>query len=140
MKKMKTASPGQVIFKLNPIIRGWAEYYKYANSSKTFRDLNSKLWSLFFSWLTHKYPRSSRTSLYKNHFLSSGRSHIPKGYLNENGKSTLIKLISFQDCRIVKYTQVRESVSLREKIDNMKIRSKRTTHKRSTNIIGGNTR
>jgi RNA-directed DNA polymerase len=43
LKKMRTASAAQVITKLNPMIIGWAEYYKYANSTRTFRQLDSNL-------------------------------------------------------------------------------------------------
>jgi RNA-directed DNA polymerase len=115
LKRMKTASAGQVILKLNPMIRGWAEYYKYANSTRIFRKMDSKMWSLYFGWLTHKYPRASRIYLYKTHFMHIGRSHVPKGHVKEEGRSTVVKLISFQDTKVSKYTVIRSSPSLKSK-------------------------
>ncbi|RKZ41898.1 MAG: group II intron reverse transcriptase/maturase [Gammaproteobacteria bacterium] len=34
--KMKSVSPDDLIIRLNPVIRGWANYYQYINSSPTF--------------------------------------------------------------------------------------------------------
>lgn len=109
-KKMRTVTPGQLIELLNPIIRGWSEYYKYANSTRTFRQLDRKLWSLYFGWLIHKYPRTARSILYKTNFTYSGinltknNTHIPCGHVKDGERIRYVLLKSFQDVKTTKYT------------------------------------
>jgi RNA-directed DNA polymerase len=108
-KKMRTVTPGQLIELLNPIIRGWSEYYKYAHSTRTFKQLDRKLWSLYFGWLVHKYPRTARSVLYKTHFinldvhLTKNISHIPCGHLKDGERMKYVQLKYFQDVKATKY-------------------------------------
>ncbi|WP_328911761.1 MULTISPECIES: group II intron reverse transcriptase/maturase [unclassified Streptomyces] len=50
-----------VVKRLNPILRGWATYYRSGVSKKTFRDLDDYLWKLTFKWARHTHPRKSKT-------------------------------------------------------------------------------
>lgn len=44
---------------LNAVLRGWANYYKYAaDSSKVFNDLDSFVWDKLTDWLGRKYKMS----------------------------------------------------------------------------------
>jgi hypothetical protein len=42
-----------VIATLNPIIRGWAAYYRNAVSSRAFAELDDHLWRLTYKWASH---------------------------------------------------------------------------------------
>ena len=44
---MRGSNAGAVIARINPIIRGWAAYYRGVVSSKVFNALDNHLW-----WLT----------------------------------------------------------------------------------------
>jgi RNA-directed DNA polymerase len=45
-----------VIKRLNPIIRGWAAYYRTQASSKTFGSLDHYLWQLTYKWAAFSHP------------------------------------------------------------------------------------
>ncbi len=45
-----------VIKRLNPIIRGWAAYYRTQASSKTFGALDHYLWQLTYKWAAFSHP------------------------------------------------------------------------------------
>jgi RNA-directed DNA polymerase len=47
----------QLIHALNPILRGWANYYRHAASSRCFAYLSHYLWWRVIRWLRKKYPR-----------------------------------------------------------------------------------
>jgi hypothetical protein len=47
----------QLIHVLNPILRGWANYYRHAASSRCFAYLSHYLWWRVIRWLRKKYPR-----------------------------------------------------------------------------------
>ncbi|WP_128382279.1 group II intron reverse transcriptase/maturase [Streptomyces cavernae] len=49
-----------VIAKLNPIIRGWAAYYRGVVSSEAFASLDFHMWKLTYKWAKHSHPKKSK--------------------------------------------------------------------------------
>jgi RNA-directed DNA polymerase len=47
----------RLIHALNPILRGWANYYRHAASSRCLACLSHYLWWRVIRWLRKKYPR-----------------------------------------------------------------------------------
>jgi RNA-directed DNA polymerase len=63
-----------VIAKLNPIIRGWAAYYRGVVSSEVFASLDSHVWKLVYKWARHTHPNKPRgwvTARYFGRFNTS---------------------------------------------------------------------
>ncbi|MCC5667058.1 hypothetical protein LC653_25010 [Nostoc sp. CHAB 5784] len=50
---------GAVIFKLNPIIRGWANYYRTVVSSEIFGDLDNWMFRREKRWIKRSHPSKS---------------------------------------------------------------------------------
>ena len=50
LRQLRSASQEEVIKDLNPIIWGWAAYYKTANSSRTFKRCDHVLWRQLMGW------------------------------------------------------------------------------------------
>lgn len=57
-----------VIKRLNPIIRGWAAYYRTQVSSDTFNALDSYLWTLTYKWAKLSHPNKSRHWVISRYF------------------------------------------------------------------------
>lgn len=47
----------ELIYALNPILRGWANYFRHAASKRCFAYLSYYLWWRVMRWLRKKYPR-----------------------------------------------------------------------------------
>jgi RNA-directed DNA polymerase len=47
-----------LLARLNPVLRGWANYFRHGVSSRTFDYLNSWSWWRVVNWLRHKHPKS----------------------------------------------------------------------------------
>jgi RNA-directed DNA polymerase len=47
---------GQVLRKLNPILRGWAAYFRYGASKQTFSYLGWYAWWRMIYWIRRKHP------------------------------------------------------------------------------------
>jgi len=53
---------------LNPIIRGWAYFYRHATGAKhVFSEIDNYIWHTIFRWLRKKHPRTSNGKLYKRY-------------------------------------------------------------------------
>jgi RNA-directed DNA polymerase len=59
MRSLRGANARTVIVRLNPIIRGWAAYYRIAVSSEVFASLDDYMWKLAYKWSRHSHPNKS---------------------------------------------------------------------------------
>lgn len=60
-RSLRGSNAGAVLARLNPIIRGWAAYYRPVVSSKTFCSLDNYVWKLTYKWATYSHPNKSKT-------------------------------------------------------------------------------
>lgn len=68
------SSPTQdaLIQRLNPLIKGWATYYRGAVAKETFTDLDHFAWHRTWRWALRRHPRKRRTWVKERYF---GRLH-----------------------------------------------------------------
>jgi RNA-directed DNA polymerase len=85
-------SPGQVIEVLNPILRGWGQYYSQVSSTEAFAKVDYVVWLAYLYWLKKKYPRTAVKKLMRIHFEKVGNSLIPIGTIVKNGKTSKVSL------------------------------------------------
>ena len=77
LRALRGASPIEVISKMNPIIRGQANYYRSGASKTTYQALDSHLWQHLYKWARRRHPGKSRrwvTARYFGQFNSSRRN------------------------------------------------------------------
>ncbi|AMW29721.1 group II intron reverse transcriptase/maturase [Arthrospira platensis] len=78
IKQLKTAPQSALISKLNPIIRGWSNYYSGVVSMETFNKLDDVIWQMLRAWTVSRCGKASYKKL-SNYFrpgkvkLSNGR-------------------------------------------------------------------
>lgn len=71
-RAMRGATPGALIRALNPIIRGWAAYYRTMVSSRAFARLDDYVWKLAYKWAKRRHPRKPKKWITTRYF---GRFH-----------------------------------------------------------------
>jgi RNA-directed DNA polymerase len=71
-KQAKGATPGQLIDKLNPVLRGWANYHRHVICSETFRQLDSFVWRRLFRWSKLRHPNKTGRWITQRYF-----PHLP---------------------------------------------------------------
>ena len=59
MWSLRGVNARAVIQRLNPIIRGWAAYYRTVVSSEAFAGLDDYMWKLTYKWARHVHPNKS---------------------------------------------------------------------------------
>jgi RNA-directed DNA polymerase len=60
IKSWLSKSPESLIAKLNPVLRGWAEYHKGVVAKKTFSTLDNQIYWRLMRWGLRRHPRKTR--------------------------------------------------------------------------------
>jgi RNA-directed DNA polymerase len=70
VKANKALPAGKLIAKLNPIIRGWANYHRHGVSKKAFSSVDEEIYQTIRRWVNRRHPRKSGTWKAKKYFTS----------------------------------------------------------------------
>lgn len=65
----KITSEVHLIERLNPILRGWGNYFRVGVSKRVFSNIANYVWSLTWRWLRRKYPLEGRKVLANRHYM-----------------------------------------------------------------------
>jgi RNA-directed DNA polymerase len=68
MKALRGANSDGVIRTLNPIIAGWAAFYRIGVSSRAFQALDHHVWRLTYKWFRLVHPNKPRRWVVTRHF------------------------------------------------------------------------
>lgn len=71
--RMQGQSAEKLINTLNPIIRGWANYYRYANSSNAFSKLRSWVWLRVWEWAKRQHHNKGARWIRNKYFTGTGK-------------------------------------------------------------------
>jgi RNA-directed DNA polymerase len=72
MLNLRGVNAAAVIARLNPIVRGWAAYYRAVVSSKAFNALDAYLWKLVYKWARHSHPNKPTSWVIARYFGAFG--------------------------------------------------------------------
>jgi RNA-directed DNA polymerase len=68
MRALRGGNAMAVIARLNPLIRGWAAYYRGVVSCKTFGSLDDYLWKLSYKWATWRHNNKPKRWIVGRYF------------------------------------------------------------------------
>jgi RNA-directed DNA polymerase len=68
MRMLRGSNAAAVIAALNPVIKGWAAYYRGVVSKKTFSALDAYLWKLTYKWATHSHANKPKRWVVARYF------------------------------------------------------------------------
>jgi RNA-directed DNA polymerase len=58
---------------LNPVIRGWANYYSHVVSKRTFTKLDHKIWQMLWCWAKKRHPNKKSDWIKQKYFKVIGK-------------------------------------------------------------------
>ncbi|MCM3886522.1 group II intron reverse transcriptase/maturase [Frankia sp. R82] len=110
MKALRGANAAAVIRRLNPIIRGWAAYYRGVVSSRTFHGLDAYMWKLVYKWAVHTHPNKSKRWITARYFGMFNKSRRDRWVFGDRESGHY--LTKFSWTRIVRHHLVKGNASV----------------------------
>ncbi|GCE09440.1 group II intron reverse transcriptase/maturase [Dictyobacter aurantiacus] len=108
IEKLKDSSAGQLIVKLNPVIRGWANYHRFGASKKTFNSVDNAIFKKVWWWARRRHPRKSATWVKQKYFTTQGTFNwVFTGEVkDEDGHTKFVHLRRADAVKIQRHTSI----------------------------------
>jgi RNA-directed DNA polymerase len=103
----------QLIGKLNPIIKGWANHHRHTVSKDSFRRVDSETFLKLWSWAKRRHPNKNPTWIKEKYFKSTGtRNWVFQTTLPiEKGKLHTIRLANAMDVAIKRHIKIKNGAN-----------------------------
>ena len=109
MRVLRGANAPAVLIRLNPIIRGWAAYYRGVVSSETFAALDDYIWRLVYKWAVYSHSNKSRAWAIARYFGTFNKSRRDRWVFGDRKSGAY--LLKFAWTRIVRHQLVKSGAS-----------------------------
>jgi len=73
-QRHRGATPKVLIEKLNPVLRGWANYHRHIICAETFGQLDSYVWGRLYRWCRRRHPDKTGRWIAERYFLQGQSS------------------------------------------------------------------
>ncbi|NEO97755.1 MAG: group II intron reverse transcriptase/maturase [Symploca sp. SIO2E9] len=94
-----------LITHLNPIIRGWANYYATAVSKVAYSDIDKLTYQKLIAWAKHRHPKKNGRWISKRYWHTIGGDNWV--FATRKGGKTSLRLLSHADTPIVRHVKVK---------------------------------
>ena len=109
IKANKTATAGNLILKLNPIIRGWAKYHQHVCSSQAFNYIDHAIFKALWQWAVRRHGNKGLRWIKDKYFkVVGGQRWVFTGeFRSKDGKLNIIRLASAARTPIQRHRKIR---------------------------------
>jgi RNA-directed DNA polymerase len=97
-----------LIKRLNPILRGWANYFRHAVSSKAFSKIDNDVWECLWRWAKRSHPKKNAKWIVRRYYTSKGSRKWIFHDIHSH-REYLIFLLS--QVKIVRHVKVRQNAN-----------------------------
>ena len=111
----KSASQTRLIGRLNPVIRGWANYHQHGAAKDTFDRVDHEIWRALWRWARRRHPKKSRDWV-KKHCFPALRHRAwtfatRTGEQTPDGKPVWLRLAYAGDTKIRRHVKIRKDAN-----------------------------
>lgn len=108
IKSNKQTKAGNLIATLNPVLRGWCNYYRHVVSKRTFAKLRAETFKMLWIWSKRRHPTKSIKWIRSKYFKTIGKSNWEFfGDIVSGGKIKEIVLFNSQKVPIVRHVKIK---------------------------------
>jgi RNA-directed DNA polymerase len=109
MRALRGSNALAVIARLNPIIKGWAAYYRGAVSKRVFASLDHYLWQLLYKWSTWSHSDKPKHWIVSRYFGKRNKFRNDRWVFGAPGTSAYVVRFAWTD--IVRHILVKGGAS-----------------------------
>ena len=109
LRALRGANAPAVIKRLNPIIRGWAAYYRGVVSSTTFSALDDYMWRLTYKWAQFTHPNKPTSWIIPRYFDRFNKTRRDRWVFGDHNSGAYMQ--KFAWTRIVRHAMVKSGAS-----------------------------
>jgi len=109
VRRHKSATQVALIAKLNPVIRGWSNYFKTVVSKETYSEMDKHLWEILWQWAKGRHPNKSGEWIAKKYWAMTGKNRWR--FIGKSKETGEIKLIRHSETEIVRHVKVKGTAS-----------------------------
>jgi RNA-directed DNA polymerase len=109
LRSLRGANARTVIGRLNPIIRGWANYYRGVVSSRMFSALDDYLWRLTYKWALFTHSNKPRAWIVPSYFGQFNESRRDRWVFGDRASGAYMQ--KFAWTRIARHWMVQGAAS-----------------------------
>ena len=110
VRKCRGHSPAELIRRLNPIIRGWANSHNTVQASKAFDVVDRVLFDAVWRWCLRSHPKKNKGWIIRRYYQRRGRKGWRRFGVTERdkkGKLVRLELAKPRDVPLVRYIKIR---------------------------------
>jgi len=107
--KHKGAPQFVLIQNLNPIIKGWTNYFRCGASKEVFSELDSYLWTILYKWAKKRHPKKTGKWCAKKYW--NVNQSVKWQFTGKTDAGKVITLLRHSDTEIVRHIKVRGATS-----------------------------
>jgi RNA-directed DNA polymerase len=109
IRENRTATQEKLIARLNPIIRGWANYHRNQVASDTFGKVDHAIWQQLWQWACRRHPHKPLTWVKDRYFArEGGRNWVFRSEVKgEDGKMAFVRLVKASDVAIRRHRKIK---------------------------------
>jgi RNA-directed DNA polymerase len=100
-----------LLLKLNPIIRGWANYYRHGASKRTFDRLDYHVFGRLRRWAKRRHPNKSARWRQRKYFSAAGKPGLFSVVINKGNNSRVLRLYTAASTPIQRHIKVRRAAN-----------------------------
>jgi RNA-directed DNA polymerase len=112
LKQMQGASSEDVINTLNPLLRGFANYYRGVVSKETFSYIENRVWHYLYKWALRRHPNKSKKWVFNRYFKRiRGRNRFACYGTGRGDKEKFYMLYDISSTPIIRHVKVKGTAS-----------------------------
>jgi len=93
---------------LNPLLRGWANYYRNGAARQTFAKVDNYVWHKLWQWMARRHPGKSQTWRRRKYFSAAGeKGGFSVRIIRQDGEGCVLTLHQMTKTRIERHLKVK---------------------------------
>jgi RNA-directed DNA polymerase len=109
MRSLRGSNAAGVLRAVNPVVRGWAAYYRGVVSNRVFSNLDAYMWRLTYRWARHTHPNKSRWWAVDRYFDQFNKARQDRWVFGDHASG--LYLHKFSWTKIVRHVMVKGAAS-----------------------------